>query len=93
MGVLAFFAQVVVVGIERALLRIIRREIVAFLSSVSNRNFLYSYEQLIVIARSEIPRTVTLSFPIIGHCEKRSDEAIYERTRDRLRNLIKNGSE
>jgi len=45
-------------------------------ASVSYRNFLYSYEQLFVIARSEIPRTVTLSLAIIGHCEKRSDEAI-----------------
>jgi hypothetical protein len=59
------------------------------LSSARYRNILYSYEKLIVIARSEIPRTLTLSLSIIGHCEKLSDEAISERARDRLRNLIK----
>ena len=58
-------------------------------ASVSYRNFLYSCEHLIVIARSEIPRTVTLSLPIIGRCEECSDEAISERARDRLRNLKK----
>ena len=65
----------------------------AIFTRVSYRNFPYSSEPLIVIARNEIPRTVTLSLPIIGHCEKRSDEAISERARDRLRNLIKNASD